>query len=301
MSWLPTSKSKLEDDPYIDAIILPRTSDIGNFEVQRVLPSKEKQMVGPFIFWDQMGPGEFLSGVGLDVRPHPHIGLSTITYLFKGSMDHKDSLDNDVRIKPGDINLMSAGHGIVHSERTGQDIRKFPSTLFGIQSWIAQPKKYEDSAPSFQNISSEEITNIDSRGVNGKVLFGELDGLKSSIETQWGTLYLDVIIEEKTKFNIPPTYIERAIYLISGNANIRETKLPLNTLIVLKPSVDITIEATKCTRLLVLGGEPMDGPRYIYWNFVSSRKDKIEDAKNKWLQGSFPTISTDKEEFIPLP
>jgi len=301
MSWLPTSKSKLEDDPYIDAIILPRTSDIGNFEVQRVLPSKEKQMVGPFIFWDQMGPGEFLSGVGLDVRPHPHIGLSTITYLFKGSMDHKDSLDNDVRIKPGDINLMSAGHGIVHSERTGQDIRKFPSKLFGIQSWIAQPKKYEDSAPSFQNISSEEITNIDSRGVNGKVLFGELDGLKSSIETQWGTLYLDVIIEEKTKFNIPPTYIERAIYLISGNANIHETKLPLNTLIVLKPSVDITIEATKCTRLLVLGGEPMDGPRYIYWNFVSSRKDKIEDAKNKWLQGSFPAISTDKEEFIPLP
>ena len=301
MSWLPTSKKKLEDDRHIDAIILPRTSDIGNFEVRRALPSKEKQMVGPFIFWDQMGPGEFLSGAGLDVRPHPHIGLSTITYLFKGTMDHKDSLGNDVRIEPGDINLMSAGGGIVHSERTGQDIRQLPSELFGIQSWIAQPKKYEDAEPSFQNICSKEITKIDSKGVKGKLLFGELDGLKSSIDAQWGTLYLDVTIEEKNKFNIPPTFIERAIYLISGNANILGTKLPLNTLIVLKPSLDITLEATECTRLLVLGGEPMDGPRYIYWNFVSSRKDKIEDAKNKWLHGNFPLIRTDKQEFIPLP
>ena len=158
MSWLPTSKKELEDNQYIDAVVLPRTSDIGNFEVHRALPSKERQMVGPFIFWDQMGPGEFLSGSGLDVRPHPHIGLSTITYLFKGTMDHKDSLGNDVRIAPGDINLMSAGGGIVHSERTGEDVRKLPSELFGIQSWIAQPKKYEESKPSFQNISSNDIT-----------------------------------------------------------------------------------------------------------------------------------------------
>ena len=146
-----------------------------------------------------MGPGEFLSGSGLDVRPHPHIGLSTITYLFKGTMDHKDSLGNDVRIAPGDINLMSAGGGIVHSERTGEDVRKLPSELFGIQSWIAQPKKYEESKPSFQNISSNDITKIDSGGVHGKVLFGELDGLKSSIDSQWATLYLDVTIEEKNK------------------------------------------------------------------------------------------------------
>ena len=301
MSWLPTSKKKLEDNQYIDAVVLPRTSDIGNFEVHRALPSKDRQMVGPFIFWDQMGPGEFLSGTGLDVRPHPHIGLSTITYLFKGTMDHKDSLGNDIRIEPGDINLMSAGGGIVHSERTGQDIRELPSELFGIQSWIAQPKKYEDSKPSFQNICSKEITKIDGGGVHGKVLFGELDGLKSSIDSQWATLYLDVTIEAKNKFKIPPTYIERAIYVISGNAYIHKTKLPLNKLIILKPSVNITIEATKRTRLLVLGGEPMDGPRYIYWNFVSSRKDKIEDAKNKWLQGNFPSIINDKEEFIPLP
>ena len=142
---------------------------------------------------------------------------------------------------------------------------------------------------------------IDSGGVNGKVLFGELDGLKSSIDSQWATLYLDVTIEAKNKFNIPPTYIERAIYIISGNAYIHETKIPLNTLIVLKPSVNITLQATRRTRLLVLGGEPMDGPRYIYWNFVSSRKDKIEDAKNKWLQGKFPLITDDNEEFIPLP
>ena len=301
MSWLPTSKKELEDHQYIDAVVLPRTSDIGNFEVHRALPSKERQMVGPFIFWDQMGPGEFLSGSGLDVRPHPHIGLSTITYLFKGTMDHKDSLGNDVRIAPGDINLMSAGGGIVHSERTGEDIRQLPSELFGIQSWIAQPKKYEESKPSFQNISSNEITKIDSGGVHGKVLFGELDGLKSSIDSQWATLYLDVTIEAKNKFNIPPTFIERAIYIISGNAYFQETKIPLNTLIILKPSVSITLQATRRTRLLVLGGEPMDGPRYIYWNFVSSRKDKIEDAKNKWLQGKFPLIINDKDEFIPLP
>jgi redox-sensitive bicupin YhaK (pirin superfamily) len=301
MSWLPTSKKKLEDNQFIDTIILPRTSDIGNFEVHRALPSKEKQMVGPFIFWDQMGPGEFLSGTGLDVRPHPHIGLSTITYLFKGTMDHKDSLGNDVRIRPGDINLMSAGRGIVHSERTGQDIRQLPTELFGIQSWIAQPKKYEESKPLFQNVCSQEITKIDSGGVHGKVLFGELDGLKSSIESQWATLYLDVIIEAKNKFNIPPTYAERAIYIISGDAYFDDTKLPLNTLIILKPSINISLKATKLTRLLVLGGEPMDGPRYIYWNFVSSRKDQIEDAKNKWLNGNFPLIIDDKEEFIPLP
>ena len=188
MSWLPTSKKEVEDNQYIDAVVHPRTSDIGNFEVHRALPSKERQMVGPFIFWDLMGPGEFLSGSGLDVRPHPHIGLSTITYLFKGTMDHKDSLGNDVRIAPGDINLMSAGGGIVHSERTGEDVRKLPSELFGIQSWIAQPKKYEESKPSFQNISSNDITKIDSGGVHGKVLFGELDGLKSSIDSQWATL-----------------------------------------------------------------------------------------------------------------
>jgi len=301
MSWLPTSRTKLEDSKYIDAIILPRVSDIGNFEVRRALPSKERQMVGPFIFWDQMGPGEFLSGAGLDVRPHPHIGLSTITYLFKGTMDHKDSLGNNERIKPGDINVMSSGQGIVHSERTGQDVRKLPSELFGIQSWIAQPRKYEESDPSFLNISSQKITEFSSSESRGRVLFGEIDGLKSTIDSQWGTLYLDITIEAQNKFNIPPTFIERAIYIISGDLHIHGTKVPSNTLVILKPSEDVILEANKQTRLLVLGGEPMDGPRYIYWNFVSSRKDRIEDAKNKWLNGNFPKIESDNKEFIPLP
>jgi len=188
MSWLPTSKNIEENNPKIESIILPRISDIGNFEVKRALPSKQRQMVGPFIFWDQMGPGEFISGQGLDVRPHPHIGLSTITYLFKGTMDHKDSLGNDVRIMPGEINLMTAGNGIVHSERTGQDIRQSPSDLFGIQSWIAQPKKYEDSSPKFKNFSSKEIKIIDANDVQGKVLFGEIDGLQSSLQSEWDTL-----------------------------------------------------------------------------------------------------------------
>ena len=301
MSWLPTSKNIEENNPKIESIILPRISDIGNFEVKRALPSKQRQMVGPFIFWDQMGPGEFISGQGLDVRPHPHIGLSTITYLFKGTMDHKDSLGNDVRIMPGEINLMTAGNGIVHSERTGQDIRQSPSDLFGIQSWIAQPKKYEDSSPKFKNFSSKEIKIIDANDVQGKVLFGEIDGLQSSIQSEWDTLYLDLELSKGSKFELKPLYHDRALYIISGNIFITGEQCPNQTLIVLKPDEDVIMEANNTSRVLVLGGEPIDGPRYIYWNFVSSSKEKIEEAKNKWKNWEFPKIQDDNSEFIPLP
>ena len=266
-------------------------------EVHRALPSKERQMVGHLFSGIKWVPIPLQ--VGFRCETAPAYWVITITYLFKGTMDHKDSLGNDVRIAPGDINLMSAWvEEFLHSERTGEDVRKLPSELFGIQSWIAQPKNMRSLSRHFKTYLQMILLRLIVE-CPWKSSIWRTDGLKSSIDSQWATLYLDVTIEEKNKFNIPPTFIERAIYIISGSV-FHETKIPLNTLIVLKPSVSITLQATRRTRLLVLGGEPMDGPRYIYWNFVSSRKIKLK-IKNKWLQGKFPLIINDKEEFIPLP
>lgn len=282
-------------------VIVPRTNDIGNFEVHRALPFKNKRMVGPFIFWDQMGPGEFLTNQGVDVRPHPHIGLSTVTYLFQGSLDHKDSLGNDIRIKPGEINLMTAGAGIVHSERTGEDIRTQPSSLFGIQSWLAQPKKFETGDNGFVHVDKKDLPTFEDGGVTGRVIFGEYGGVKSPVKGQWDTLYVDLIMKEGTQISVPSEAEERALYVMGGQIEISGQVYDAGQMMVLHPGSHVSVKALGDLRLMILGGATMDGPRHIWWNFVSSDKEILEQAKKDWKNGNFPKVPDDEQEFIPLP
>lgn len=303
MSWLPCADPDMDLNcpDTIEMVILPRTGDIGNFEVHRALPFVNKRMVGPFIFWDQMGPGEFLTGQGIDVRPHPHIGLSTVTYLFDGTMDHKDSLGNDMRIKPGDVNLMSAGSGIVHSERTGQDIRQHPSRLYGIQSWLAQPLKHENGNPEFSHTGENDLPTFDSDGINGRIILGEFSGLKSPVETQWETLYVDYHMQENARIQIPNTTEERAIYVLAGKIEIGGVTYEPQQMMVLRPGDTVVIKALTAVHMMVLGGAAMDGPRYIFWNFVASTRERLEQAKQDWRDGNFAKVPGDDKEFIPLP
>jgi hypothetical protein len=285
----------------MEVIITPRTVDIGGFEVHRALPSQEKQMVGPFIFWDQMGPGQFDSGNGVDVRPHPHIGLSTVTYLFEGTLDHKDSLGNDVRIVPGDVNLMNAGKGIVHSERTGPDIRQRPSRLFGIQSWLAQPKAFEECEPAFVHVQAKQFPAFETKLISGKLILGEFEGYTSPIKLQWDTLYLEIKMRKEAKLKISRTTEERAIYLVNGKIEI-DTKIYDNRhMLVLRPGHEILINAKEDLHLLLLGGAAMDGPRYIWWNFVSSSLERIKSAAADWKKNKFEIVPGDEKEYIPLP
>ncbi len=306
MSYIPcgrdeTQASGNKDCSDIQRIIIPRTGDIGGFQVHRALPFRDQRMVGPFIFWDQMGPGEFITGQGVDVRPHPHIGLSTVTYLFSGSLDHRDSLGNDMRIHPGDINLMRAGHGIVHSERTGQDVRENPSDLFGIQSWLALPKSLETTDPTFANTPQGDLPTFEGEGVRGTVIMGQYEMLSSPIHQDWETLYLDVQLDPGAALKIPASVEERALFAVYGDLVIDGVEFPPTQMIVLKPARDVIVKATKATRVMVLGGAAMDGPRYIDWNFVASSKEAIQDAKDRWQQRDFPEIASDRSEWIPLP
>ena len=267
MSWLSDASPDANYDcpTDVELVILPRTVDIGNFEVHRALPSKSRQMVGPFIFWDQMGPGNFLTGQGVDVRPHPHIGLSTVTYLFEGSLDHKDSLGNAIRIIPGDVNLMTAGSGIVHSERTGPDVRKKPSKLFGIQSWLAQPKSHENGDPGFVHIPKDDVPEFTGDGVTGRLILGNFLGLKTIAKTQWDTLYAVLSFQPGTVFDIPKETEERALFIVKGTLEVCSQEYNERQLIVLRPGQTVTVKAQTVVDVIVLGGAAMDGPRYIWW------------------------------------
>lgn len=303
MSWLPTAEADtdLRCPDGVEMVILPRASDIGGFEVRRALPFRSKRMVGPFIFWDQMGPGEFLSGRGIDVRPHPHIGLTTVTYLLSGSIDHRDSLGNDRRIEAGDVNLMTAGAGIVHSERTGQDVRQHPSSLFGVQSWLAQPRSHEDGDPEFTSAPRQGLPTFDEPGVSGRLILGEFLGVRSPVATQWPALYVDVCMKPGATLGIPATTEERAIYTLVGHIEIGGVRFPPQQMLILRPGDDVTVVAHGDVRLMVLGGAVMDGPRYIYWNFVSSSRERLAQAKEDWRNRRFPIIPSDAKEFVPLP
>lgn len=303
MSWLPTADADtdLKCPDSVEMVILPRASDIGGFEVRRALPFRSRRMVGPFIFWDQMGPGEFLSGRGIDVRPHPHIGLTTVTYLLSGTIDHRDSLGNDLRIHAGDVNLMTAGAGIVHSERTGQDVRQRPSALFGVQSWLAQPKTHEDGHPGFTRAPRQDLPMFDEPGISGRIVLGEFSGVRSPVATQWPALYVDVCMKQGAKLGIPATTEERAIYTLVGDIEIGGVLFPPQQMLVLRPGDGLTVTAKSDARLIILGGAVMDGPRYIFWNFVSSSKERLAQAKEDWRNRRFPIIPSDAEEFVPLP
>ena len=290
----------IHDDRGVALSIIPRTSDIGNFEVHRALPSRQQRMVGPFIFWDQMGPGEFLTGQGLDVRPHPHIGLSTITYLFDGEIMHRDSLGVKQRITPGDINLMTAGSGIVHSERTDFAIRNQQNRLFGIQSWLALPKDQEERAPAFKHIPKDQLPFFNEDGMSARLICGSYKGESAPTQPFYECIYMDIHLDDGAKFHIPCDYEERALYALSGQMKIDDIDYPAGELLVLHPGHELTIQAIDKVRVMLLGGAPMDGPRHIWWNFVSSSKDRIEQAKRDWKDNKFANVPNE-DEFIPLP
>ncbi|GHD43648.1 hypothetical protein GCM10017083_10070 [Thalassobaculum fulvum] len=289
------------DTPGIDTVIVPRTRDLGGFEVRRALPSARRRMVGPFIFWDQMGPARFPSGEGLDVRPHPHIGLATLTYLFDGEIMHRDSLGTAQPIRPGEVNWMTAGRGIVHSERTDPALREDGASMFGIQAWVALPKRHEETAPGFVHLGSDELPTIEGEGKRVRVIAGTLWGATSPVPSYSEMIYADAILEAGAWLPIPAEHEERAIYVAEGTVSIADDRFEAGRLLVLHPGDGVTVEAVGHARVLVLGGEPMDGPRFIWWNFVSSSQDRIEAAKADWQAGRFDIVPGDEREFTPLP
>lgn len=285
----------------IETVIVPRAHDLGGFEVRRALPSIGRKMVGPFIFFDQMGPAEFLIGGGIDVRPHPHIGLATVTYLFEGEVHHRDSLGSDLSIKPGELNLMSAGSGIVHSERTSEAAKALGPKLFGIQSWVALPETHEEDAPAFLHYPADQLPMVEDHGVSVRVIAGEVMGIKAPTQTAWPTLYADAVMAAGSSMPLDATYEERALYTVSGSIDIAGDVFEPGQLLVFKAGDAITIKASTDARFMILGGAPMDSKRYIWWNFVSSSRERIEQAKADWKERRFDTVPGDDVEFIPLP
>jgi len=284
----------------IESVIVPRARDLGGFNVRRALPSARKQMVGPFIFFDEMGPAEFLLGQGIDIRPHPHIGLSTVTYLFDGSLMHRDSLGVVQEIKPGAVNVMTSGRGIVHSERTGTETRAATSRLFGIQTWVALPKTHEESDPAFDHIDQAELPRITGEGKTVRLIMGSLYGETSPAKFPWDIFYAEAALAPGAVMPLDPAYDERAIYVVSGEIDIAGDVFGPGRLLIFKPGDRISVLATSHARIMLLGGEPMDGPRHIWWNFVSSRKERIDQAKAEWRAGKFSSVPGE-HEFIPLP
>lgn len=285
----------------IETVIVPRARDLGGFEVRRALPAARRQMVGPFIFFDQMGPALMQPGQGIDVRPHPHIGLSTVTWLFDGSIYHRDSLGSAQPISPGELNWMTAGRGIVHSERTAPADLSRIRKVFGIQSWVALPKRHEETAPAFDHIAAHELPVIDDRGISARVIAGSLYGVTSPVKTQSDLFYADVQMAAGTALPLPVEHEERGVYVAEGAIDSAGQQFEEGRLLVFRAGDAITLRARTNARIMLLGGEPMDGPRFIWWNFVSSSKERIEAAKDDWKHARFAIVPGDEKDFIPLP
>lgn len=287
----------------VELVVVPRTADIGGFTVRRALPTAKRRMVGPFIFLDQMGPGEFDRGKGLDVRPHPHIGLATVTYLFDGEIVHRDSTGVEATILPGAVNWMTAGRGIAHSERSSGEFRTRPDHrgLAGLQTWVALPKSHEETAPAFHHHGAETLPEIAAAGARVRLILGEGWGTESPVATFTDTIYAEITLEPGSSVPIDAVHVERALYLYEGEIEIAGDAFEAGRLLVLKPGDPITVRARTAARFVLVGGEPMDGPRYIWWNFVSSSKERIESAKADWKSGRFDKVFGDEQEFIPLP
>ena len=288
----------------LETVVIPRTHDLGGgFEVRRALPHKDRRMVGPFVFLDQMGPHVFHAGEGIDVRPHPHIGLATVTYLLDGQIRHRDSLGTVQDIKPGEVNWMTAGKGIVHSERTGPDVRAAGSNLFGLQCWVALPQAKEECDPAFSHIGSQELPILDGDGATARIIAGSYFGKRSPVPVQSPLFYVDLALQPGARLTLPAEYPEQALYVVDGTLDLgRDGRFEQGQLLVLKPGATVTLAATenRGARVMLLGGEPMDGPRYLTWNFVSSSSDRIEQAKEDWKAMRFPQVPGETE-FIPLP
>jgi redox-sensitive bicupin YhaK (pirin superfamily) len=303
MSWMPNNDPVLGDKASCDALelaIVPRVRDLGGFEVRRALPHGKRQMVGPFIFFDQMGPVQFIAGHGMDVRPHPHIGLATVTYLFDGKVMHRDSEGNALEIMPGAMNLMTAGRGIAHSERTPDEARRTGQGMFGIQSWIALPQAHEETAPSFQHFDAASLPVVEERGLWARIIAGAAFGQRSPVGMLSDWLYAEVVLEAGATAPLDPDTEERAIYVVEGEVEIAGDRFAGPQLLIFRPGDRITVRAVGRARLMFLGGAALEGPRYIWWNFVSSRRERIEAAKEDWKTGRFAPVPGETE-FIPLP
>lgn len=289
----------------LEIVIVTRVREIvDGFKVRRALPSARRRMVGPFVFLDQMGPEVLRAGRGLDVAPHPHIGLATVTYLFEGELMHRDGLGTVHPIRPGEVNWMTAGRGIAHSERTPQEMRPSGSELFGIQSWVAMPKRYEESEPTFAHHGADALPVVEGEGKRVRLIAGSLYGARSPVRTLSDMFYADVTLVGGARLPVPAEHEERAAYLVEGSVELLPDDVTYSAgqLLVFKPGAEITLRTPESSsaRLMLLGGEPMDGARHIWWNFVSSSSERIEQAKEDWKAGRFAPVP-EETELIPLP
>ncbi|WP_375175402.1 pirin family protein [Pseudooceanicola sp.] len=309
MSWNPTHAPECESDAGLDAletVIVPRARDLGGFEVRRALPSPDRQMVGPFIFFDQMGPAEFITQQGIDVRPHPHIGLGTVTYLYKGEFEHRDSLGTHQMIHPGEVNWMLAGRGVTHSERTSEETRSRPHSLLGIQTWVALPEDREDMEPDFEHHGADALPFLEDGGSSARLILGTAWGARAPVTMQSEIFYADVTLAPGGHLPLPDEHEDRGLYVIEGEIEIAGDRYEAGRMMVFRPGDRMSVWAgPRGARLMALGGATLNGPRYMWWNFVSSSPDRIEDAKTAWKaadwdNGPFRLPPGDTSEFIPI-
>ena len=279
-------------------VIDGRERDLGGFSVRRVLPFADRQMVGPFIFFDHLGPAQFAPGEGIDVRPHPHIGLATVTYLFSGELEHRDNLGNVREIRPGDVNWMTAGGGIAHSERTPQAARPAGPAIHAIQSWVALPDGHEDVAAQFAHHPASTLPRATQGDVELTVIAGHAFGLTSPVATLWPTLYVHALMPQGSTLVLPVEHAERAIYVAQGSIEVAGTRIVAGQMAVL--GAECVVTAQEASRLMLLGGDRFPTPRHLYWNFVASTPERIEDAKERWRQRQFAPVPNETD-FIPLP
>ncbi|OZI49790.1 pirin family protein [Bordetella genomosp. 4] len=287
----------------VETLIVPRTSDLGDgVTVRRALPSAQRRTVGPFVFLDEMGPVSFEPGAGMDVRPHPHIGLSTVTFLYEGAMMHRDGAGNVQEIRPGEVNWMTAGRGIVHSERSPAAQRSAGQRIAGLQLWVGLPSQHEETDPGFVHYGLDAQPIVEGEGVRAQVVAGSLFGKTSSVRTLSPLFFGDIVMKPGSTVVIPAEYEERAAYLSRGSVEVDGQVYQPGQLIVFAAGQPVTVRAVDNVRFAILGGEPLDGPRFVWWNFVSSRKDRIEQAKADWQRDRFSQIVPgDETEYIPLP
>ena len=288
-------------DELFEITLEPVTHDLGGFKVHRTLPAKARTMVGPFLFFDQMGPAHLPPGQGIDVRPHPHINLATVTYLFDGALGHRDSLGTDIVIEPGAVNLMTAGTGIVHSERSPAEVRPAGPPLSGIQTWLALPDGREEIDPAFEHVPARELPVIEAGGATARVIMGELWGARAPTTTYAGTIYADIVLTPGASVPIDAAADERAVYLAEGEAELEGMPLEPMRLYVLRPGVAATLRSAGGGRAMLAGGDAFRTPRHVWWNFVSSSRERINEAKRAWKAGEFPTVPGDDKEWIPIP
>ncbi|WP_299981856.1 pirin family protein [uncultured Ruegeria sp.] len=308
MSWNPTHKPDgASEKDALETLIIPRARDLGGFEVRRALPSVKRQLVGPFIFFDQMGPAEFITEGGIDVRPHPHIGLGTVTYLYQGEFEHRDSLGTQQMIFPGEVNWMVAGRGVTHSERTSEETREKRHKLFGIQTWLALPEAHEDMAPDFEHHKQGALPHIEDTGVSARLILGTAYGATSPVSMLSETFYLDVQLAPGASIPLPDDHEDRGVYVTQGSIEIAGDNFNEGRLLVFRPGDHLSAKAGPVgARLMLLGGATLNEDRYIWWNFVSSSKEKIETATREWnnadwANGAFHLPPGDDLEFIAIP